>query len=389
MKFLLELLGMTNQCNLKCSYCDWQKERYFDLTEEHIKTAKNNLHRIKELIDNDYKDIGLIQYSGGEPLLYPEILDDVLDIFSDKWLRINTNGVMLSDYILDKAKKHGKVYFAVSLDGSTMRANHPRVNGNETILNTILNNINRIVEKKVPLMILCTLNKENIEEFPGFIEYLEENYYSAIEEGMLVMPTHCVTSYGKDNGAPTEFQIGDFRQYLSENRNKSKLISNILLHYENLECYLVNKQRSYNCNIYDWTISMHFRRNDIIDSGKFLGFGCGMRGVHELGYFDVNSDKDMGEFKLKVDHYDKCRKLDYYNSEEQVSEHNDLNENCEEKCFPDWVYFDLLLLGKVSIEEAANWFVVFKDPNIQSLVKKYQEEKDILKWGLGDQELPI
>ncbi len=25
MKLLLEMLGMTNQCNMRCTYCDWNK----------------------------------------------------------------------------------------------------------------------------------------------------------------------------------------------------------------------------------------------------------------------------------------------------------------------------------------------------------------------------
>ena len=48
MKFLLETLGMTNQCNLRCTYCDWEKEEYKSLTQEEYKIAKNNLEETRK-----------------------------------------------------------------------------------------------------------------------------------------------------------------------------------------------------------------------------------------------------------------------------------------------------------------------------------------------------
>lgn len=84
MKFLLETLGMTNQCNLRCTYCVWEKEEYKSLTQEEYKIAKNNLEETRKLIDSNYPEVCLVQYSGGEPFLYPEIINYVLEIFKNK-----------------------------------------------------------------------------------------------------------------------------------------------------------------------------------------------------------------------------------------------------------------------------------------------------------------
>ena len=377
MKFLLECLGMTSQCNLNCNYCDWQKDSNFDLSEEQLANAKKHLRKIREVIDRKYSDIALVQYSGGEPLLYPDILEEVFHVFHDKWIRINTNATLLTDEIIKMAKDHGKVYIAVSLDGATLSANFPRVKGNRETFETILKNVDKVVKNEVPLMVLCTLNQQNIREFPVLVDYLTEHYEDAIEKGMLVMPTHSVTSYSKDNGTPDTEVITQFCKYIDENVDKYKVLSNIRAHYENLEHYLVHREREVKCSIYDWSLSMHFRKNDMIDSGKFLSFGCGMRGVHELGYFDINREEEIQELSEKVAHYDINRKLGYYNSSEQISEYNLLNDNCSGKCFPDWVVFDLILQEKISLEAAANWFVLFKETKMQGLVKKYREQRTL------------
>nr|WP_297935815.1 radical SAM protein [uncultured Lachnoclostridium sp.] len=376
MKFLLESLGMTSQCNLNCSYCDWQKDRNFALSPEQFEKAKAHIEKMGQMMNERYPDISLVQYSGGEPLLYPEILKEVFRVFHDKWIRINTNGTLLTDEIIQMAKDHGKVYIAVSLDGYTITANSPRVKGDQKILDTILSNIEKLVEREVPVMLLCTLNQENIREFPAYVKYLTDKYEDAIEKGMLVMPTHSVTSYSKDNGTPDTEVVEQFGNYIKENVDKYKVLSNIKAHYDNLAYFLVHKERKVACSVYEWSLSMHFRKNDIIDSGKFLSFGCGMRGVHELGYFDINKDEELERLYQKVEEYDINRKLDYYNSSKQVSEYNQLNDNCSGKCFPDWVIFDLIFQGIVSIEEAANWFVLFKDPAIQEKIKKYRSEKE-------------
>lgn len=378
MKFLLELLGITNQCNLRCDYCDWKKDEYKELNEQEVETAKGYLRKIKEIIDKDYPEIGVVQYSGGEPLLYPEILDEVFKVFDDKWIRINTNGVFINESILEKAKEHGKVYIAVSLDGSSMKANYPRVNTNESLFNKIIENVDKVVKSEIPLMILCTLNKHNIDEFPGFVRYLSEKYKVAIEKGMLVMPTHCVTSYSKDNGAAEMDAIDRFNQYINLNVDKYKVLSAIKDHYENIGYYMKNKYRKEKCNVYDWSLSMHFRGNEIISDGNFLSFGCGMRGVHELGYFNINKEEHIKEFEEKVANYNFSRNLEYYNSDKQVSEYNALNDNCEGKCFPDWVIFDLILSNKVSLEKAGEWFVLFRDEKIKELITEYREQKKYL-----------
>ncbi len=373
MKFLLETLGMTNQCNLRCTYCDWEKEDYKILRNEEYDIARKNLELTRELMDKNYPDVCLVQYSGGEPFLYPRIIDFVLEIFKDKWIRINTNGINIKEEQLIKIKEHGKTYLAISIDGISEKAMEPRIRGNKSILDTILENLNRVVKAKIPVMILCTLSMDNVEYFPQFVEYLQKKYSQEIEDGMLVMPAHCVTSYAIKHNEVEGNIIDDFKKYIVSNKDGCQILNNISEHYEHMLYYLENKERKVPCTISDWTVSVHYRRNHLVEDGKFVSFGCGMRGVRELGEFDVNKNEEILDFVNKLEKVEKNKNFEPLKFlKEDYQEDKEIERECTTKCFPDWIMFDLVISGVVSLEKAEKWFVLFKDDNVKDFIKKYR-----------------
>lgn len=62
MKLLLEMLAMTSQCNMRCSYCDWQKDKFITMDEVQFETACKHLEQVKDLINKEYSDIAIVQY---------------------------------------------------------------------------------------------------------------------------------------------------------------------------------------------------------------------------------------------------------------------------------------------------------------------------------------
>lgn len=166
-----------------------------------------------------------------------------------------------------------------------------------------------------------------------------------------------------------------FKSYIESAIDKYSILNNLSLHYKNLVSYLETQKRMYQCSVYDWSLSVHFRKNHLIEDGRFLSFGCGMRGVHELGLFSVEEDKEKQLLVEKVANY----KKDYHEGEcqveGQVSEYNQLNERCENKCFPDWVIFDLVFSGQVSYEDAKKWFVLFRDPAMEEKYRNYRDRE--------------
>ena len=358
---------MTNQCNLKCTYCDWEKHPYHKMTDSDYAIAKENIKKTREVMDRYYPEYCLVQYSGGEPFLYPKIVGMVLDEYADRWIRINTNGLLFSDEILQKVKEHKKTYLAISIDGCTLKSMEPRVGKSASLLKSILSGLDKAVKMEIPIMILCTLNMKNISDFPEFVDYLESRYMSAIEKGMLVMPTHCVTSYSIKHDEVEGNVIDTFEKYIRAKGKDHPLIKPILNHYDHMIFYLRNNDRKVSCTISDWTVSMHFRGNSIVDDGFFLGFGCGMRGVRDLGTYDINDDNSVANFVNSLKDVEMNDRDEFRFKEYDVGG----NRECSTKCFPDWIMFDLILSGQVEVEKAKDWFILFKDTNVQQFISNY------------------
>ena len=374
MKFLLEMLGMTNQCNIKCSYCDWEKHPYHKMSEEDYVVAEKNIRKTRGIMDKYYPDYCLVQYSGGEPFLYPRIVEMVLNEYYDKWIRLNTNGLILSEDILNKIKKHGKTYLAISIDGCTLESMEPRIGKDAILLEKILDNLDRAIKMDIPVMILCTLNTQNIGEFPTFVNYLEERYIDAIEDGMLALPAHCVTSYSvKHNEIEESAIIDEFDRYIHSEGRKHALLKNIIPHYEHMIYYLRNNDRKVPCKISDWTVSMHFRGNSIVDDCKFLSFGCGMRGVRDLGGFDIRNDVEVEKFINILDDAESEGRDGFRFKKYDVGG----EKECSTKCFPDWIMFDLILTGKADMQAAQDWFVLFRDQRVCNFISNFVEKKAV------------
>lgn len=364
MKFLLSILGMTNQCNLNCSYCDWEKDKYREITDKEYDNVEKYLLNIKQELDKRYPELILIEYSGGETLLYPQIIKILLSVFCDKWIRINTNGINISEEILFMIKEHGKVFVALSLDSYNLEGNFPRFKNNKNLLELVISNLEKTLEYNVPVYLLCTINKYNIEYFPEYIEFLQHKFGDYIERAMLAMPAHFVTNYEKENGIPSKAQISQLKEYLAETDNP--LIRKNYFHYKELEYYFINNNRYTACSIPDWSLSIHYRKESIIVDGRFISFGCGMRGIYELGSYDSMSCTEINKY------FDIA-------SDKKITEHvlshkssSSFAYGCQEMCFTDWVCFDMIMQGKISLDDASKWFVFFQDPSVKNLIINYQ-----------------
>ena len=363
MKFLLEILGMTNYCNLNCAYCDWEKKPYFNLEEKDIKVMKSNINKLSKFIYNNYPEIQIVEYSGGEPFLYPEIIQELLNAFRDKWIRIITNGLLIKDEHIKQFKERGKIFIAVSLDGHTLDLNKSRFGTNQKNFDKVINTLDKLVLNEIPTMILCTLSEKNINSFPEYIDFIEKRYSKAISRGKLVLPAHSICDYGKDRGRADKYDSNNFIKYIEEENGKHPIIKNILKHYENLGYFLKNRNRFRPCKLYDWSISVHFRGDQIVKNGNFNSFGCGMRGLVDFGIKNINNDIELIEYKQQIDKD---------NLKEIFENPIKAPYQCRKECFVDWEAFDLILNGDISVEEAEAWFEIFKDKNIKEFIKNYK-----------------
>lgn len=360
-KFAAQILSMTNQCNLRCTYCDWEKHEFHKLSEQDIVNARDNIKALKTALDNKFPTVQLIEYSGGEVTLYPELIDIMLTTFHDKWFRIVTNGTLINSEFIKKVKKHGKVFVALSLDGNSIESNVTRFKQNFLQFNRVIENLKELLRNRIPVMLLCTINSVNISKFHEYVRYLEKEFGGYIEEGLLFMPAHYVFNYSGDNGTPARERELKFTGYLETSNDL--VIDRLQEHYKDLAYFIENRKHLHGCHIPEWCLPIHFRGNSIIEDGKFTSFGCGMRGKLNFGEFSIYSTDN---FENLVNDCNLLDNVKYMN-----------NENCEEYCFVDWYIVDLILQGVIPIERAQQWFVFFRDPAVVKYIEKSKIDNSI------------
>ena len=88
------LISVTDKCNYQCSFCSASQEM------AQRSTGLDETLRVLRELREDVKELGVVTYSGGEPLLAPSKLSSILDEVDSLWgsqaNRLVTNGRYLS-----------------------------------------------------------------------------------------------------------------------------------------------------------------------------------------------------------------------------------------------------------------------------------------------------
>ena len=107
-------LEPTNKCNLRCEGC--------------YRDPKGDGHKTLEEVRADlevfkkYRKSDCISIAGGDPLVYPHILEVVSMVKEMGWKPIiNTNGLALDESLLGKLKRAGAFGFTFHIDTSQGR----------------------------------------------------------------------------------------------------------------------------------------------------------------------------------------------------------------------------------------------------------------------------
>ena len=353
MIFAYQILRLTNYCNLRCSYCDWQKEYGFSLNKQQLETAKRNINWTRSFADNEFGDFLMAVFSGGEPFLFPELIEMVLEAYSDKWVRISTNGLFNRDICLPILSQHRRLILTASLDGFDMEGNRARFQ-NQKELDTVKRNIYEALRCGITMMILCTINRFNIDSFFEFADELYKEFRPYIDRGQLVMPAHYITGYTTTIGIPSLEQEMRFVQKMEEQILENPIFSNALWHYKALIEYVRTKKHP-SCRVEQWSRCAHFLGDQMIDAGIMHSYICPMRGYG-----------DMGEFNTHLPIYDFQEKYNILYKEVYK------NERCS--CFVDWTAFDSVLYGETDIEDAQKWFDFFRDRKVMDWIKHFKEK---------------
>ena len=164
------LLEITQRCNLTCPTC------YADSSPERDETM--SMERFRELVDSlvarGKGDADLIQLSGGEPTIHPQLLDMIAYALERgvKQVYINTNGIRLAQRSFAEALAafDGRVFAYLQFDGlkpTTLRL----LRGRENLVETKLKALANCDELGIPTVPVMTMTAGiNDDELGAFLE---------------------------------------------------------------------------------------------------------------------------------------------------------------------------------------------------------------------------
>jgi MoaA/NifB/PqqE/SkfB family radical SAM enzyme len=199
-------LRLGHTCNLKCVMCSphdssrWLQD-YDKLVEKTKSPVILNQINFNKSDFNNYwyesfnfwndvfdqiPNIKKLYFAGGEPLMIKEhqrFLEEIIlrGYASEICLRYNSNGLLITDKMIDLWTKFKQVKYSVSIDAIEDRNWYIRY---PTKWNDVLNSLNRLdnTPENICVSIECAIQALNIEHLPDFAKFILEKKYRKINK---------------------------------------------------------------------------------------------------------------------------------------------------------------------------------------------------------------
>ncbi len=175
-------IELTYRCNLNCvhCYCKGSEGKHTTRHTSHVTrhTLENReltTKEWKEILDEIHKEGCLwLTFTGGEPL----IRDDFLKIYAyarNKGFIITlfTNGTLFTDKIIDYLVKSPPYSIEITLNGITKSA-YEAITQVEGSFEKVIENIKKLKEKKLPLILKSNCLKQNKNEIAKIKRWAQE-----------------------------------------------------------------------------------------------------------------------------------------------------------------------------------------------------------------------
>ena len=155
------------RCNLRCAHC-YSHSRDIEYAGE-LTTEEG-----KRLLE-DLASFGapVILFSGGEPLMRPDLLE-LVGHARGLGLRavISTNGTLITSDRASELKSLGLSYVGISLDG--LRETHDRFRGIRGAFDNALAGLRACQEAGIKVGLRFTINRRNYQDIPGIFRLLRD-----------------------------------------------------------------------------------------------------------------------------------------------------------------------------------------------------------------------
>ena len=159
--------NVTRKCNLRCVHC-------YSHSEDRNYVGELSYEEGITLID-DLAQFGspVILFSGGEPLVRPDVLE-LIQHAVDRGLRavLSTNGTLITKMVAKKLKEIGLSYVGISLDGLDDR--HDAFRGVQGTFLKVMKAIRNCMEMELKVGLRFTITKRNFGDIQGIFDLVEE-----------------------------------------------------------------------------------------------------------------------------------------------------------------------------------------------------------------------
>nr|MDD3720746.1 radical SAM protein [Candidatus Gracilibacteria bacterium] len=332
--FLLNFVFGEVYCTLNCDYCMYTKKFDRKFTDKEVSNFKKNIYNLKNFIDSKIPELKVISLTGGEPTLFPEIIEEVYTKFDNKVIRVSTNGTILHKQLDLNKYNPNKIFFAISLDGINLEDNIFRFK-NKQNLDNILGNIDTLLSNGFCVELLTVLHPKSIPNYLELIKFLESKYKKEIDEKRLwCIPFELVNYLNKEGFRLDADVIKKFLIDLEDSIDKYKLLSNYKEYFYELIKYYRGEILG-SCKMHKWALHIKYLGNTLWTHGKFLLYGCGSRGHKVLGQMNL---EDPYEEELIIERANSIF-LDKFFKE---------SKNACNKCFDNRHFYGLFLENKLS-----------------------------------------
>jgi len=158
--------NVTRRCNLRCVHC------YSDSRDQDYEGELSTRQALKVLDDLAEFQVPTVLFSGGEPLMRPDLFD-LAEAARARRLRcvLSTNGYFITPEVAEKIRQVGFSYVGVSIDG--LGEAHDRFRGAPGSFERAIEGIRNCREVGMRVGLRFTLHKLNDDQLPGVLDLLE------------------------------------------------------------------------------------------------------------------------------------------------------------------------------------------------------------------------
>ena len=159
----------TLECNFACPYC-YERRQSGSMSPE---VEEGIIHYVKELISSGIKLISIIWY-GGEPLLYPEIIERlscrIASLCKENQVEYTcsmiSNGFLINNRVLKMFETIGLSTIQITVDGDEKTHNsRRRLKNGDATYQQIMDNIQKLSSVPIQVVVRVNIDKTNIDTF--------------------------------------------------------------------------------------------------------------------------------------------------------------------------------------------------------------------------------